>query len=335
MKFFFAWFAFFWYGLRSGWLWLQESGNRVYRQACLISLHIRSMWETICDAVASWSGWKFGSKFLECPYSSISGMLVWSAPPPPLKMKIWADLGTLSLSWSGVPLPPNENYGGTLSLSWSGDRMWRLIAVSPVDTISFYPFAKGFCRFTIEDKILEIGWYIGSRIFLWRETTPKMIPASFFLSNFSKLDWKWNKNAFPVGCIPPAHWPVSPSMLCSGGCLPAPKGGACLVLGGVCPGPGGAYLVPGEGACLVPGVPAWSRGGALVPGGVMVSHACTEAHHTPCEQNHRRLWKYYLAPTLLRAVKIGLRRGRASLAPPALGSANEYDTCLCFHVVYM
>ena len=25
------------------------------------------MWETICDAVASWSGWKFGSKFLECP----------------------------------------------------------------------------------------------------------------------------------------------------------------------------------------------------------------------------------------------------------------------------
>ena len=49
---------------------------------------------------------------------------------------------------------------------------------------------------------------------------------------------------------------VSPSMLCSGGGVPAPGGG--------------------------------------IP-------ACTEAD---CEQNHRRLWKYYVAPTSLRAVKI-------------------------------
>ena len=85
----------------------------------------------------------FGSKFLECPHSSILGMLVWSTPvlpnapnpppimkiwpgldtldlswfgvppplPPPLKMKIWPDLGTLYLSWSGVPHPPHDLCG--------------------------------------------------------------------------------------------------------------------------------------------------------------------------------------------------------------------------------
>ena len=68
--------------------------------------------------------------------------LVWSSPPP---MKNCAVLGTLNLSWSGV-LPPVKICVdlGTLSLSWSGvcppelqgARMWRLIAVSPVDTIS-------------------------------------------------------------------------------------------------------------------------------------------------------------------------------------------------------
>ena len=54
--------------------------------------------------------------------------LVWRVPPPhPPKMKIWADLGTLSLSWSGEYPHP----------LFHGARMWRLIAVSPVDTISF------------------------------------------------------------------------------------------------------------------------------------------------------------------------------------------------------
>ena len=46
--------------------------------------------------------------------------LIWSTPP--LKMKIWADLGSLSLSWSGVPPPPQMKIWpdlGTLSLSWS------------------------------------------------------------------------------------------------------------------------------------------------------------------------------------------------------------------------
>ena len=37
----------------------------------LISLHIRSMWETICDAWACWSGWNFGPNSTEYPYSEI------------------------------------------------------------------------------------------------------------------------------------------------------------------------------------------------------------------------------------------------------------------------
>ena len=45
---------------------------------CFISLHIRSMWETICDAWACWSGWKFGPNSTEYPYSEIQ-----NTPPPP------------------------------------------------------------------------------------------------------------------------------------------------------------------------------------------------------------------------------------------------------------
>ena len=37
--------------------------------ARIISLHIRSMWETICDAWACWSGWNFGPNSTVYPYS--------------------------------------------------------------------------------------------------------------------------------------------------------------------------------------------------------------------------------------------------------------------------
>ena len=66
----------------------------------IISLHIRSMWETICDAWACWSGWNFGPNSTVYPYS------VEHPPPPPLPpMKIVRK----SKSEYRIPPPPNEN----------------------------------------------------------------------------------------------------------------------------------------------------------------------------------------------------------------------------------
>ena len=50
--------------------------------ASWFSLHIRSMWETICDAWACWSGWNFGPNSTFYPYS-----VEYPPPPPKLKFK--------------------------------------------------------------------------------------------------------------------------------------------------------------------------------------------------------------------------------------------------------
>ena len=71
----------------------------------IISLHICSMWETICDAWACCSGWKFGPNSTEYPYSEIQ-----NTPPP--KMKIVRNLGTLTFQFQNTPPPPeNRNLG--------------------------------------------------------------------------------------------------------------------------------------------------------------------------------------------------------------------------------
>ena len=76
-------------------------------QIPFISLH---MWETICDAWACWSGWKFGANSTEYPYSVIQN----TSPPP----ENW----NLARSWDfeyfqlqNTP-PPPENWN--LSKSW-------------------------------------------------------------------------------------------------------------------------------------------------------------------------------------------------------------------------
>ena len=58
------------------------AGNHVKRHVSFVSLHIRSMWETICDAWACWSGWNFGPNSTVYPYS------VEDPPPQPLKIEI-------------------------------------------------------------------------------------------------------------------------------------------------------------------------------------------------------------------------------------------------------
>ena len=100
-------------------------------------------------------------------------------------------------------------------------------------------------------------------------------------------------------------WPVSPGMHCWG--VPGPGGmclvpgkvylvwGVYLVLGGV-PGPRGVYLVSGRYI--------WCQGapGPRGVGWVYLVRGGTCPGTPPRGQNHRRLWKYNLAPTSLRAV---------------------------------
>ena len=66
-----------------------------FQTTLLISFHIHSMWETICDALASWSGWEFGSKI---PVYPILGFGSQNTPNPP------------------PPTPPSENWN--LGRSW-------------------------------------------------------------------------------------------------------------------------------------------------------------------------------------------------------------------------
>ena len=112
------------------------------------------MSETICDALSHSSYQNLAAGiFVQNSFSVPTQVFqeCWSGlnPPPCQKMKKWADLGTLGLSWSGVtPSPPSENLGRSchfgFELVWSTPPLgleagvWRLIIVSPEDTISFH-----------------------------------------------------------------------------------------------------------------------------------------------------------------------------------------------------
>ena len=72
------------------------------------SLHIRSMWETICDAWACWSGWKFGANSTEYPYSVIQ-----NTPPPP-KLEFRQILGLWVFSITEYPPPARSSEWETM-----------------------------------------------------------------------------------------------------------------------------------------------------------------------------------------------------------------------------
>ena len=107
------------------------------------------MWETICDAVASSSGWNFGSKIPVYPILGFGPVTV--LPSQTLKFGQGLALWVLITQFTTPPLP-NWNLDRTWHFEfwlppfhrlspppqefW-GARMWRLISVSLVNTISF------------------------------------------------------------------------------------------------------------------------------------------------------------------------------------------------------
>ena len=119
---------------------------------------------------------------------------------------------------------------------------------------------------------------------------------SIFMQHLEKFNQ--NKKCIPVGCIPPACSPYFPACTAQGrSALPggSPCQGGVLAKGGL----------PCQGRSALPGGVLPCHGGSALPGGGVVSQYALRQIPPPCEQNHRRLWKYNLAPTSLRAVKNG------------------------------
>ena len=84
---------------------------------------------------------EFVFKILECPHSSISGMLVWNKTPHPTPTPSppkWK-FGQILTLWVSVGL----EYPRPHELMWVGAGVWRLIAVSPKDTVSFALHGNG------------------------------------------------------------------------------------------------------------------------------------------------------------------------------------------------
>ena len=97
----------------------------------LVSLHIRSMWETICDAWACWSGWKFGPEFYSLPQFCNT-----EYPPPPPENENCQKSWHFDFSVAEYPPPPkNWNLGWSWHLdfsvaeyppNWNLGRSWHL-----------------------------------------------------------------------------------------------------------------------------------------------------------------------------------------------------------------
>ena len=86
---------------------LVDNGREIF----IFSLHIRSMWETICDAWACWSGWNFGPNSTEYPYSEIQ-----NTHPP--KIKIWQILQNTPILKFRIP-PQNRNLTNSTEYPYS------------------------------------------------------------------------------------------------------------------------------------------------------------------------------------------------------------------------
>ena len=99
----------------------------------MFSLHIRSVWETICDALPHSSYQNLGFKSLWVPplkYLRNVVSRVTAPPPPPNENLVRILHFGFQLVWSNPPAPrPPRTYVGA--------GVWRLVAVSPKDTVLF------------------------------------------------------------------------------------------------------------------------------------------------------------------------------------------------------
>ena len=138
----------------------------------IISLHIRSMWETICDAWACWSGWKFGPNSTEYPYSEIQ-----NTPLPPRKLKFRQILALCDFSVSEYPPPPPEN--------WNLGRSWHFVTFQfqnpPLPENWNLGRSWHFVTFQFQNPPLPENWNLG-RSSQW-ETMCGKLPHVETLSN--------------------------------------------------------------------------------------------------------------------------------------------------------
>ena len=124
----------------------------------LISLHVRSMWETICDAQAGfWLNSKFLSKFSRKPLSGISDQKA----PPNGKLQIWDDQSLLRNT------PPMENFrfemtrvnseippNGKLHIWDNQSLLWN---TPPMENFRF-GMTKVYSEITPQWKTSDLGW---------------------------------------------------------------------------------------------------------------------------------------------------------------------------------
>ena len=104
----------------------------------IISLHIRSMWETICDAWACWSGWNFGPNSTEYPYSEIQFQNTPSPENENCQRSWYFDFSVSEYP----PSPKNWNLGRswhfvTFQFQNTPPRKWKLSEILALWLFSF------------------------------------------------------------------------------------------------------------------------------------------------------------------------------------------------------
>ena len=170
----------------------------------LISLHIRSMWETICDAWACWSGWNFGPNPTEYPYSVVTW---YRTPPPPMKIvresksecprippPPKSKLPTFfpKSKSEGPRIPPNENCQRVqIQRSQNTPPKWKL-SESPNPSVPQYPLPPPPTNWN-----LAISWHFEYFQF-WHNTPFPPPPKKLKFSHFVAL------SIFSFGTLPPS-----------------------------------------------------------------------------------------------------------------------------------